>query len=175
MPLEIIVLYHWQIAKEFEKTFPKYLQKQAKWCKCGPKFCLYQNTYILRTAFNSKVTYAHMSKCKLWYPGPWDGDILDQGLIELIKYSCQQGESSFSEAYLERTSKLSVLGLEQFGMGDWSKSFLRCAWVRTKCAQKTRVGLWGRYKIQRVARSKYSTSQLSYIHMWNMYIIKHHN
>jgi hypothetical protein len=25
------------IAKEFEKTFPKILQKQAKWCKCGPK------------------------------------------------------------------------------------------------------------------------------------------
>jgi hypothetical protein len=38
MPLEIIFLYHWQIAKEFKKTFPKDLQKQAKWCKCGPKF-----------------------------------------------------------------------------------------------------------------------------------------
>jgi hypothetical protein len=33
-----IFLYHWLIAKEFEKTFPKYLQKQAKWCKCGPKY-----------------------------------------------------------------------------------------------------------------------------------------
>jgi hypothetical protein len=32
------ILYHWLIAKEFEKTFPKDLQKQAKWCKCGPKF-----------------------------------------------------------------------------------------------------------------------------------------
>jgi hypothetical protein len=29
--------YHWLIAKEFEKTSPKDLQKQAKWCKCGPK------------------------------------------------------------------------------------------------------------------------------------------
>jgi hypothetical protein len=39
MPLEIIFLYHWLIAKEFEKTFPKKdLQKQAKWCKCGSKF-----------------------------------------------------------------------------------------------------------------------------------------
>jgi hypothetical protein len=38
MPLEIIFLYHWLIAKEFKKTFPKDLQKQAKWCKCGPKF-----------------------------------------------------------------------------------------------------------------------------------------
>jgi hypothetical protein len=54
----------------------------------------------------------------LWYPGPWDGDFLAQGLIELIEYPYQQGASSFSEAYLERTSKLSVLGLEQFGMGD---------------------------------------------------------
>jgi hypothetical protein len=26
------------IAEEFVKTFPKDLQKQAKWCKCGPKF-----------------------------------------------------------------------------------------------------------------------------------------
>jgi hypothetical protein len=30
----------------------------------------------------------------------------------------------FSEAYSERTSKLSVLGLEQFGMGDRPGSFL---------------------------------------------------
>jgi hypothetical protein len=43
---------------------------------------------------------------------PVDGDILAQGLIELIEYSYQQGASSFSEAYLKRTSKLSVLGLE---------------------------------------------------------------
>jgi hypothetical protein len=47
-----------------------------------------------------------------------DGDILTQGLIELIEYSFQHDASSFSEAYLERTSKLSVLGLEKFGMGD---------------------------------------------------------
>jgi hypothetical protein len=51
-------------------------------------------------------------------------DILAQGLIELIEYSYQQGVSSFSEAYLERTSKLSVLGLGQFGMGDRLGSFL---------------------------------------------------
>jgi hypothetical protein len=38
MPLETIFLYHWLIAKEFGKTFPKDLQKQAKWCKCGPKY-----------------------------------------------------------------------------------------------------------------------------------------
>jgi hypothetical protein len=30
MLLEIIFLYHWLFAKEFEKTFPKDLQKQAK-------------------------------------------------------------------------------------------------------------------------------------------------
>ena len=32
---------------------------------------------------------------------PVNGDILPQGLIELIEYSYQQGASSFSEAYLE--------------------------------------------------------------------------
>jgi hypothetical protein len=61
------------------------------------------------------------------YPGPWDGDILAQVSIELIEYPYQQGASSFSEAYLERTSKLSMLGLEQFGMGDRPESFLECA------------------------------------------------
>jgi hypothetical protein len=74
-----------------------------------------------------------------------DGDILAQVSIELIEYPYQQGASSFSEAYLERTSKLSMLGLEQFGMGDRPKSFLECAWVRTKCAQNTRIGLCGQY------------------------------
>jgi hypothetical protein len=54
---------------------------------------------------------------------PLGWDILAQGLIELIEYSYQQGASSFSEAYLKRTSKLSVLGLEQFGMGDRPGSF----------------------------------------------------
>jgi hypothetical protein len=50
-----------------------------------------------------------------------------QGLIELLEYSYQQGASSFLEAYLERTSKLSVFCLEQFGMGDQLGSFLGCA------------------------------------------------
>jgi hypothetical protein len=58
---------------------------------------------------------------------PKDSDILAQDLIELIEYSYQQGTSSFSEAYLERTSRLSVLGLEQFGMGDQPRSLLGCA------------------------------------------------
>jgi hypothetical protein len=53
------------------------------------------------------------------YPGP--------RLNELIEYPYQQGASSFSEAYLERTSKLSMLGLEQFGMGNRPRSFLGCA------------------------------------------------
>jgi hypothetical protein len=56
-----------------------------------------------------------------------DDDIMAQGLIELIVYSYQQGASSFLEAYLKRTSKLSVLGFEQFWMGDRPGSFLRCA------------------------------------------------
>jgi hypothetical protein len=58
---------------------------------------------------------------------PLGWDILAQGLIELIVYSYQQGASSFSEAYLERISKLSMLVLEQFGMGDRLGSFLGCA------------------------------------------------
>jgi hypothetical protein len=56
-----------------------------------------------------------------------DGDILVQGLIELIEYSYQQGASSFSEAYLERTSNLNVIGLKQFRMDDRPRSFLGCA------------------------------------------------
>jgi hypothetical protein len=48
---------------------------------------------------------------------PVDGDILTQGLIQLIEYSYQQCASSFSEAYLERTSELCVLGLEQSWVG----------------------------------------------------------
>jgi hypothetical protein len=55
-----------------------------------------------------------------------DGDILAQGLIELLEYSYQQVSSSSSEDYLERTSKLGVLGLEKFGMGDRPESFLGC-------------------------------------------------
>jgi hypothetical protein len=46
-----------------------------------------------------------------------DGDILAQGLIELIEYSYQQGASSFLKTYLERTSRSSVLGLEKFWDG----------------------------------------------------------
>jgi hypothetical protein len=53
-----------------------------------------------------------------------DCEILAQALIELIVYSYQQCKSSFSEAYLERTYKLSVLGLEQFGVSDRPESFL---------------------------------------------------
>jgi hypothetical protein len=63
---------------------------------------------------------------RVWYLGPWDADILAQGLIELIEYPYQQGASSFSEAYLERTFKLSVLGLELLLL------VLRCYTLRTK-------------------------------------------
>jgi hypothetical protein len=43
-----------------------------------------------------------------------DCDILAQGLIELIEYSYHQGIPSFSEAHLEKTPGLGVLGSEQF-------------------------------------------------------------
>jgi hypothetical protein len=65
---------------------------------------------------------------------------LAQGLIELIEYSYQQGASSFSEAYLERTSKLSVLGFEQFGMSDRPGSFF---WVRmSEDKVRTKYSCW---------------------------------
>jgi hypothetical protein len=75
------------------------------------------------------VTHEDVSLLRGWIVISWplEWDILAQGLIELIEYSYQQGASSFSEAYLERTSKLSVLGLEQFGMGHRPGSFLECA------------------------------------------------
>jgi hypothetical protein len=56
---------------------------------------------------------------RMGYPGPR----LNRINSVSIKIRC----IFFSEAYLERTSKLSVLGLEQFGMGDRPGSFLGCA------------------------------------------------
>ena len=44
-------------------------------------------------------------------------DIPVQGLIGLIEYLCQQVATSFPEAGLQRTPRLSVLGPEQFGDG----------------------------------------------------------
>jgi hypothetical protein len=90
---------------------------------------------------------AHSQKVRCDILALGDGDILVWDLIELIVYSYQQGAYSFSETYVERTTKLSVLGLEQFGMGGRLGSFLGCTWVRTKCAQRTHVGVWGRYMI----------------------------
>jgi hypothetical protein len=80
-----------------------------------------------------------MTRCvetSVWYPSPWDGDILAQGLIELREYLYQHGASSFSEDYLERTFKLSVLGLEQFGMGDRPRSFSRVRMSEDKVRTK---------------------------------------
>jgi hypothetical protein len=74
-------------------------------------------------------------------------DILAQCLIELIDYPYQQDASSFSEAYLERTSKLSVLGLEQFGVSDRPRSFSRVRMSEDKVRTKDSVGLWGQYMI----------------------------
>jgi hypothetical protein len=36
--LKILFLQLRPIANELEKILSKYLQNQAKWCKCGPKF-----------------------------------------------------------------------------------------------------------------------------------------
>jgi hypothetical protein len=60
--------------------------------------------------------------CDILAPG-----MVAQGLIELKVYPYQQGIFSFSVVYLERTSKSNVLGLEQFGISDRTRSFLGCA------------------------------------------------
>jgi hypothetical protein len=44
-------------------------------------------------------------------------NIPSQGLTGLIRYSYQQVATSFLEAHLQRTLRLSVLGLEQFQDG----------------------------------------------------------
>jgi hypothetical protein len=62
-----------------------------------------------------------------------------QGLTGLMGYSYQQVATSFPEAHLERTPKLSVLDL-----GRWvtDREILPgCARERTKYAEKTCVGL----------------------------------
>jgi hypothetical protein len=48
---------------------------------------------------------------------PWDGDILAQGLIELLGYPYQQGASSFSEAYLERNLQVKHVWLGEIWDG----------------------------------------------------------
>jgi hypothetical protein len=48
---------------------------------------------------------------KVTHGGSWC-DIPVQGLREIIEYSYQQGACSFSEACLERTSALSMLGIK---------------------------------------------------------------
>jgi hypothetical protein len=62
-----------------------------------------------------------------------------QGLTGLIGYSYQQVTTSFQEAHLQRTPKLSVLGLERWVTNR--KVLPGCARVRTKCTEKTCVGL----------------------------------
>ena len=77
-----------------------------------------------------------------------------QDLIGLIGYSYQQVAISFPEvglqrtprlfpkAGLQRTPRLSVLGPKKFGDGVTDREVLPgCARVRTKCAEKTGVGL----------------------------------
>jgi hypothetical protein len=62
-----------------------------------------------------------------------------QGLTGLIGYSYQQVATSFPEVHLERTPKLSVLGLDRWVTDrEVLSGYSR---VRTKCAEKTCVGL----------------------------------
>jgi hypothetical protein len=56
MLLEIIFLYHWLIAKVFEKTFPKDLQKQASGANVVQNVKLEESNhiYLENNWFNSK-------------------------------------------------------------------------------------------------------------------------
>jgi hypothetical protein len=95
----------------------------------GLEWLLDTQTWLRGEVSRLRLTDEIVSLLRGWIviSWPWYGDILAQGLIKLIEYPCQQGASSFSEAYLEETSKLSVFGLEKFEMGDRPESFLGCA------------------------------------------------
>ena len=72
-------------------------------------------------------------------PGCYKCNTRAQGLIGLIGYSYQQVATSFLEAHLLRTPRLSVLGLERWVTDR--EVLPGCARVRTKCVEKTSVGL----------------------------------
>jgi hypothetical protein len=75
-----------------------------------------------------------------------DCDDMSHVLIELLEYSYSQGGPSSPEAPLQRTSKLSVFCLEQFGKGDRSRSAYRVCMSEYKVRRKTSVGLCGEFK-----------------------------
>jgi hypothetical protein len=68
-------------------------------------------------------------------------DIPTQGLIGLIRILISTSCNFFYGSPSLKTPKLSVLGLERW-VSD-REVLPGCAWVRTKCAGKTCVGLWG--------------------------------
>jgi hypothetical protein len=65
MLLEIIFLYHWLIAKEFEKTFPKNCKNKLSGANVVQNVKYIKTTIYAYKYFHFKVTYAHLSKCKL--------------------------------------------------------------------------------------------------------------
>ena len=67
------------------------------------------------------------------------GQIPAQGLIGLIEYSCQQVVTSFPEAGLQRTPRLSMLGPEKFGDGWPTGKFFLCAHEWGQSVQKKHV------------------------------------
>jgi hypothetical protein len=79
-------------------------------------------------------------------------NIPDQGLTGLIGYSYQQVATSFMKAHLERTPKLSVLGLERWVTDREVRP--GCARVRTKCAEKTLLVCEGSLCSRKAARCK---------------------
>jgi hypothetical protein len=58
----------------------------------------------------------------LWYSGLGGLWYLGPSFIGLATYPYKHGSPFFLEAWFERISKLSVLILEKFGMGDQTRS-----------------------------------------------------
>ena len=70
------------------------------------------------------------------FHGERECDTLAQGLIRLIGYSYQQVATSFPEAGLHRTPRLSMLGPEKFGDGDRPGSSFRVRTSEKKVCRK---------------------------------------
>jgi hypothetical protein len=58
----------------------------------------------------------------LWYSGSGGLWYLGPGFIGLTTYPYKHGSPFFLEAWFKRISKLSVLNMEKYGMGDQMES-----------------------------------------------------
>jgi hypothetical protein len=69
MIFEILFLYHWLFAKEFEKSFPKNLQNNLSGANVVQNIKLEESNHVyleILSISSIQVTYAHLSHCKLF-------------------------------------------------------------------------------------------------------------